>query len=145
MFYSAFIAGRKLCDKFTPVFVMQDYKGGNVVVDKINSKWTITGVFDFMEPFFGDGEMDLSRHMFCCLDIGDKKSAVSFIEGYVKAGGFRSGAGLRTPIYALLDRLIIWNFGWRHGRPWWDPSLSFRKWLGLPRLQDAFQQGGAML
>ena len=127
---------------FVPVFVMQDFKAGNTVALKTGGQWTISGVFDFMEPYFSDGEIDVSRHTYCCLGSKDPRSAVAFISAFVQAGGFRSGAGFRMPVYALLDRLIIWNFGWRHGRPWWDPDLSFRDWMDLPRLQEVFQQGG---
>ena len=132
-----------LNDQFTPTFVMQDFKAGNIVALKTGNRWEVSGVFDFMEPFFADGEMDLSRHMCCCLDSDDISSAVAFVKGYAQGDGLRSGADIRMPLYIFLDRLIIWNFGWRHGRPWWGESLSFREWVNLDRLQDAFQQGGA--
>lgn len=137
-------AREALLDGFQPVFVMQDFKAGNAVAAKDeDGQWHISGVFDFMEPYFADGEIDISRHLYCCLDSDDPDSAVAFISAFAKAGGFRPGAGLRMPIYAFLDRLIIWNFGWRHGRPWWNPELSFRDWVNLSRLQEAFQQSGA--
>ncbi len=131
-----------LSDDFEPVFVMQDFKAGNTVAQHVDGRWTISGVFDFMEPYFSDGEIDVIRHIYCCLDGNELESANAFVSSFAKAGGFRPGAGGRMPVYALLDRLIIWNFGWRHG-PWWDTTLSFRKWLNLSRLQEAFQQGGA--
>jgi hypothetical protein len=136
-------AREALSDHFKPVFVMQDFKAGNTVAQQVHGRWTISGVFDFMEPYFSDGEIDVIRHIYCCLDGDDFESANAFVASFAGVGGFRPGAGIRMPVYALLDRLIIWNFGWRHGRPWWDPAMSLRNWLGLPRIQQAFQQGGA--
>src|SRR3989339_226829 len=38
---------------FVPSFVMQDYQQSNTLADKINGKWYVVGVFDFMESYFG--------------------------------------------------------------------------------------------
>jgi hypothetical protein len=60
--------------------------------------------------------------------------ARAFVRAYV-AGARRHGQPLHPgfavsfPIYMLLDRLIIWQYGQRHG-VWWAPSLTLRQWAG---------------
>jgi len=116
---------------FQPCFVMQDYKEGNAVAERRDGIWHISGVFDYMEPYFGDGEADLSRSVAGYVDE-DPALARAFVRAYVEQAGlgnrpFRSGFADRFPIYMLLDRLIIWQFGQRHG-VWWDADLTLREW-----------------
>jgi len=125
---------------FEPVFVMQDFKGGNLVVQRTNGRWDVSGVFDFMEPFFADGEMDLCRNLCCHIESGNPQLAAAFVSAYANARPMREGCLARFPVYLLLDRIIIWNFGWRHGRPWWDQRLSFRDWIDLDTMMETFQQ-----
>jgi hygromycin-B 7''-O-kinase len=46
---------------FQPCIVMEDYKRDNVVAVRGAGGWRISGVFDLMSAYFGDGEADLSR------------------------------------------------------------------------------------
>jgi aminoglycoside phosphotransferase (APT) family kinase protein len=46
---------------FTPAFVMQDYKEDNAVVISEAGVWRVSGVFDYQDAYFGDGEADLAR------------------------------------------------------------------------------------
>lgn len=134
-----------LSDDFVPTFVMQDYREGNVVVEQRDDTWAVSGVFDFMEPFFSDGEIDICRNLCCYVeeDGGDLGRAVAFVEGYAGLRPLRPGALERFPIYLLLDRFIIWNFGQRHG-VWWEEDLSFRDWIGLETHLGAFRIGAGI-
>ncbi len=127
-------------EDFVPAFVMQDYKEGNLVVDKVDGRWTVTGVFDFMEPYLSDGEIDLCRTLCCYLEDDAAERAVAFVHSYTQQRPLRPGALERFPVYLLLDRFIIWNFGQRHG-VWWDDTLVFREWLALDKHLDAFRRG----
>src|SRR5437773_1333822 len=53
---------------FQPCFVMNDYNPGNVLVDRVHGEWRVTGLFDLMEYYFGDGEADMMRLMASYLD-----------------------------------------------------------------------------
>jgi len=116
---------------FEPCFVMQDYKEGNAVAECRDGVWHISGVFDYMEPYFGDGETDLSRQVAVYADE-DLELARTFVRAYMEQlhacnRPLRPGFAERFPIYMLLDRLIIWQFAQRHG-VWWDAGLSLREW-----------------
>src|SRR5216683_3180711 len=54
-------ASEALAEPFTPCFTMEDYKEGNVVLRQTLTGWQVSGAFDFMGCYFGDGETDLSR------------------------------------------------------------------------------------
>jgi aminoglycoside phosphotransferase (APT) family kinase protein len=118
---------------FQPCFVMQDYKEGNAVAERQDGDWRISGVFDHMEPYFGDGEADLSRSVavYAEEDVELARTFVRACVGQARACGrpLRPGFAERFVIYMLLDRLIIWQFGQRHG-VWWDEGLTLREWAG---------------
>lgn len=134
--------GRDALDvPFQPCFVMQDYKEGNAVAECSDGVWRISGVFDYMEPYFGDGEADLSRSV-AVYASDDPDLARAFVQAYVEqasANGrpLRRGFSERFPIYMLLDRLIIWQFGQRHG-VWWDASLTLRQWASRSTSVNVF-------
>ena len=100
-------------------------------MEKIGDKWHITGVFDLMEAYFGDGEADLSRTL-ATYGIGTKRSeerAYAFLQAYfdgqeetVVRPGFRD----RFAVYMLMDRMIIWSYGRKLG--WFDGVCDFRTW-----------------
>jgi hypothetical protein len=114
---------------FTPTFVMHDYQESNMVVDKINGKWKVTGVFDLMENYFGDGESDLPR-MFIAYAEEDINLAYIFLNSYLSEHKVRPGFEKRFPIYMLIDRLIVWEWAQRNGECWWDSKFTFRDWCG---------------
>ena len=123
--------GWALAVPFEPCFVMQDYKEGNAVAQCTEGVWRISGVFDYMEPYFGDGEADLPRQVAVYADE-DPAYARAFVEAYseeMRACGrpLRPGFAERFRLYMLLDRLIIWQFAQRHG-VWWDPELTLQAW-----------------
>ena len=118
---------------FQPCFVMQDYKEGNAAAERKDGVWHISGVFDYMEAYFGDGEADLSRSVAAYADE-DVELARTFVSAYMEQArvcnrSLRSDFAKRFPIYMLLDRLIIWQFAQRHGM-WWDANLTLRDWAG---------------
>jgi fructosamine-3-kinase len=120
-------AGREALDvPLQPCFVIQDYKEGNAVAECKDGVWRISGVFDYMEPYFGDGEVDLSRSVAGYADK-DPELAREFVQAYARSSPPRQGCAERFPVYMLLDRLIIWQFAQRHG-VWWDADLTLREW-----------------
>ena len=125
---------RKALDvPFQPGFVMQDFKEGNAVAECADGVWRISGVLDYIEAYFGDGEQDLSRAVGDYADR-DPELARAFVQAYARrmrelGRSLRPGFAERFPVYMLLDRLIIWGFAQRHG-VWWDERLTLREWAG---------------
>jgi len=112
---------------FIPTFVMHDYQESNVLVDKINGVWQITGVVDLMENYFGDGESDLSR-LFADYYGESSKLAHSFLNGYLNKTTVRPGFIKRWPIYMIWDRLVVWSWAKENNNIWWNKNLSFKAW-----------------
>lgn len=98
-----------LCEPFTPCLVMEDYKEGNAVLRRAGDDWEVSGVFDFMGCYFGDGEADLSRTMCEYFDESPELAAL-FARTYLDLRPPRPGFSARFPIYMLLDRIIIWAY-----------------------------------
>jgi hygromycin-B 7''-O-kinase len=117
-----------LGEPFEPRFVMHDYGEHNVTFEQTHRLWCVSGVFDLMEAFFGDREMDLSRQTAFYLKE-DPELARMFLRTYLRLLPARPGFPERFPAYMLLDRLVVWEYAQRPKRePWWDPGLTLRQW-----------------
>jgi hygromycin-B 7''-O-kinase len=112
---------------FTPCFTMEDYKEGNVVVSRTAGEWRVSGAFDFMGCYFGDGETDLSR---ITAEYFDQKPELAreFLATYLRLRAPRSGFGERFSLYMLLDRLIIWEYVQRHEAEAASKMGTLRDW-----------------
>ena len=117
-----------LLDNFQPCFVMNDYNPGNVVVKKVNGEWIISGLFDLMEYYFGDGDADLVRLIAIFLD-NYKNIALdlikAFIEGYFSKEIMGSKIIEKYKLFMLRDRLIVWEYGIRPDVAWFNKESSF--------------------
>jgi hygromycin-B 7''-O-kinase len=114
---------------FQPCFVMNDYNPGNLLVDRVRDEWRVTGLFDLMEYYFGDGEADLMRMIACYLDQGqphDAQLAHAFGAAYLERRPARAGFAERYALFMLRDRLIAWEYGTRPGQNWFPAGWSFR-------------------
>ncbi len=128
---------RSSCDAlgepFEPRFVMHDYGEHNVTFEQTDELWRVGGVFDLMEAFFGDSEMDLSRQTAFYLEE-DPELARMFLRTYLGLLPARPGFPERFPAYMLLDRLVVWEYAQRpQEEPWWDPELTLREWGAVYR------------
>jgi len=125
---------------FTPCFTMEDYKEGNVVLSLARTGWQVSGAFDFMGCYFGDGETDLSRTSAEYFDQ-DPELAREFLATYLRLRAPRDGFRERFSLYMLLDRLIIWEYIQRHEvevasklgclRDWTERSTRIAETLGI--------------
>lgn len=120
-------AENELNDEFEPCMVMEDYKEGNLVVTQQDERWQVSGLFDLMEAYFGDGEADLSRPIAEYLNE-DPELSRAFFSGYRSKKALRPGFAKRFPVYMLLDRALLWNFFLRNNMRWWDEHWTFRDW-----------------
>lgn len=116
-----------LKEDFQPCFVMEDYKHGNMVVARKAGTWCVSGLFDLMEGYFGDGEADLSRMAATYIE-DDPQLAQEFLSAYARKRPPRPGFAERFPLYMLLDRLIIWSFFQRNELIQWNEQWTFREW-----------------
>jgi len=116
-----------LNDEFVPCLLMEDYKEGNLVVSQVRdeTEWHVSGVFDLMTAYFGDGEADLARQ-FAEYLYEDITLAHEFLNAYQYRKALRPGFKQRFPIYMLLDRSILWAFFQSHQMCFWDEAWTFR-------------------
>jgi len=117
-----------LGESFEPSFVMHDYGEHNVTFEQTDGLWRVSGVFDLMESFFGDREMDLSRQTAFYLEESTDLAHM-FLRTYLRLLPARPGFQERFPAYMLLDRLVVWEYAQRpQQEPWWDLGLTLREW-----------------
>lgn len=116
---------------FAPVLVHHDYKDENVVVRAFGGVWKVTGVFDFAEAFFGDGEVDLVRQIAAYVDRGEDDLAKSFLAGFQQESRLRPGALARLGVYLIHDRLTLWDYFHQPENvgKWWYGDTRVREWL----------------
>jgi hygromycin-B 7''-O-kinase len=118
-----------LAHPFQPCFVMNDYNPGNVLVARVNGSWQVSGLFDLMEYYFGDGEADLMRLIAIYLEQAKPRGlqlAHAFASTYLNQKPPREGFRERYALYMLRDRLIVWEYGTRPENNWFAPGQSFR-------------------
>jgi aminoglycoside phosphotransferase (APT) family kinase protein len=120
---------KRFIDDFTPCFYMQDYKPGNMVVDKVAGKWQVTGLFDLMEASFGHPEADLSRMFAFYIEKRRENLAYAFINSYLEDNIDLNSFIKRFPLFMLHDRSIKWEWVQRTDNAWWDTSWTFREWV----------------
>ena len=111
---------------FTPTFVNRDFHELNSVVEHAGGLWTITGVFDFGEAHFGDGEFDLVRAASYYHDV-HPALADAFLDAYADSGALRAGHEDRFRLYMLFDCLQLWRF-YSRAEPSAIEGNSFRDW-----------------
>jgi aminoglycoside phosphotransferase (APT) family kinase protein len=118
---------KRFIDDFTPCFYMQDYKPGNMVVDKVAGKWQVTGLFDLMEASFGHPEADISRMFAVYIEKRRENLAYAFINSYLENDADLNSFVKRFSLFMLHDRSIIWEWVQRTDNAWWDKSWTFRE------------------
>jgi fructosamine-3-kinase len=108
--------------------VLRDFKEANMVAQKQQGVWQISGLFDLMEAHFGDGESDLVRqvgHYLRTTPIYADEFVREYLRHRPSAPGFRE----RQQLYILYDSLIIWAYFQRveGGLPE-NKALSLEEW-----------------
>lgn len=112
-----------LREPFTPRLVHHDYKPNNVLCER-GVRWTVRGVVDLAEGYFGDPEEDLVRCIGALAEV-QLGCVRPFVAAYGKRRPFRPGYRERYRIYQLIDRLVLWEYGQRNGL-WFPPEQRFR-------------------
>jgi hypothetical protein len=113
----------KLC------IVLGDYGEHNFVVLQTDGKWQISGLFDLMTAYFGDGQPDLPLQVTVYLD--ENKPLVDvFVNEYLRLKPMRPGFVEHQQLYKLDLKMIFWRY-WQmlqNGIPGEKESLSFEPW-----------------
>lgn len=112
---------------FQPTFVHHDYGEHNVVVEHGEKGWRVSGVFDLMEGYVGDGEEDFARSVALDTDRHGLEAAHAFVQAYRERHPLRPGYEDRFRLYMLADRLAIWAFDLRNDIGL-DKKLTFREY-----------------
>ena len=109
--------------------VLRDFKEANLVAQKQQGEWQISGVFDLMEAHFGDGDSDLVRQVGHYLRRAAPMYAGEFIREYLQLRPVAPGFIEWQQLYMLYDSLIIWSYFQRAegGLPE-NKALSLEEW-----------------
>jgi hygromycin-B 7''-O-kinase len=114
---------------FEPCYVHHDYREANTVITRENNGWVVSGIFDLMEGYFGDGDADLVRQIENWLEHGENpKIATEFVRSYQELTPLRPGFRERLQLYMLNDTLLIWEYFHRPGQAWHSKPGDFRSW-----------------
>lgn len=115
---------------FRPCVVHADFGEHNVVLERSEGGWRVSGVFDWMTAHVGDSAADLSMSVTMYLDR-DVALADGFVQAYLEHGPAPPGFVELQRLYMLSLKLSIWEYWQREkGRLPEDESgaLSFEQW-----------------
>ncbi len=119
-------AADALAVPFQAALVHTDYHEGNVVVARDGEGWRVSGIFDLMDPYMGDGESDLPRS-YAAFHLKDPRASAVFLGAYLALRPPRDGFAARFRLYMLRDRLVFWEYGQRN-KLWFRPGMRLRDW-----------------
>ncbi|MDO8800877.1 phosphotransferase family protein [Phenylobacterium sp.] len=110
------------------VYLHNDFSLNNVLAERRDGAWAITGVVDLMTSTFGGGEADLCRQAANYLDQ-DPALTAALIGAYRGAGGGGLDAQSRAPLYVVYERLLLWEYFTRPPqRADWTAGKTFSGW-----------------
>lgn len=110
------------------VYLHNDFSLNNLLAERAEDGWILTGVVDLMTSCFGGGEADLCRQAANSL-TQDRALAEALIGAYRAAGGGGPNAQARAPLYVVYERLLLWEYFTRpEHRAAWTTGLTFRGW-----------------
>jgi aminoglycoside phosphotransferase (APT) family kinase protein len=110
------------------VYLHNDFSLNNLLADRRDGDWTITGVVDLMTSTFGGGEADLCRQAANYLGQ-DPALTAALIGAYRGAGGGGLDAQPRAPLYVVYERLLLWEYFTRPPqRADWTAGKTFSGW-----------------
>ncbi len=88
----------------SPVLCHNDYHEGNIMINKINNLWKITGIFDVENMLSGDALLDISKTFYYSIKKDNNKKK-GFMNGY---GSVPNDFEKRLKLYRLYHALEIW-------------------------------------
>ncbi|CAN5729989.1 hypothetical protein BH11PSE1_BH11PSE1_14220 [soil metagenome] len=110
------------------VYLHNDFSLNNILAERRDGAWAITGVVDLMTSTFGGGEADLCRQAANYL-TQDPALTVALIGAYRGAGCGGPDARSRAPLYVVYERLLLWEYFTRPPqRADWTVGKTFSGW-----------------
>ncbi|MBP6545984.1 MAG: phosphotransferase [Phenylobacterium sp.] len=110
------------------VYLHNDFSLNNILADRRDGGWAITGVVDLMTSAFGGGEADLCRQAANYL-TQDPALTEALIGAYRGAGGGGPEARALSPLYVAYERLLLWEYFTRPPqRADWTLGKTFSGW-----------------
>lgn len=110
------------------VYLHNDFSLNNILVERRDGGWAITGVVDLMTSTLGGGEADLCRQAANYLDQ-DPALTRALIGAYRGAGGGGPDAQSFAPLYVVYERLLLWEYFTRPPqRADWTAGKTFSVW-----------------
>ena len=117
---------------FQPCVVHSDFGEHNVVLERSEDGWRVSGVFDWMTAHIGDGAADLSVSAMMYLNR-DGALADGFVQAYLEHKPVPPGFVELQRLYMLSLMLSMWEYWQREkGRVPEDETgvMSFEQWAG---------------
>ncbi|MFS0780583.1 phosphotransferase family protein [Bacillus sp. 1P06AnD] len=112
----------------SPTFVMGDFKPGNFLVAR-DTRWKISGVFDFTNAYFADPLSDLAKMAIHYWDHQKGDEAAHFIQLYTRNNAIKENERIRLHIHLLHQRVLDWGCAHAIGAVTWEKQLSFSDWM----------------
>jgi hygromycin-B 7''-O-kinase len=114
-------------------YVHHDYKPTNLSFSRDTAgRVEVVGVFDLNEGYAADPLEDLPRTLSQLAASRGAAVAARFLRTYGAAAG-RDLSPSRVLAYTAFDLLVIWEFGIRPERSWFEQGVTFADWAE-PRL-----------
>jgi aminoglycoside phosphotransferase (APT) family kinase protein len=114
---------------FQPVVVHLDFGFHNVLFEKQDDSWRLTGVIDWMTAESGHPESDLARPLATFRQYRIP-GLDNFLAAYREAQPELPGFQQRFPVFMLWERLLIWEY--------WQRNKGFKESLGLRQWTEPY-------
>ena len=97
---------------------------GNVCMAQRDTRWSVTGVFDFENARIGDPEEDLVGHLWWAQHGGRPEASAPFLRRYHE----ERPVSERVYPYLVASLLDNWEYGRRNQEPWYGSNRTFGEW-----------------
>ena len=112
---------------FTSTYVMGDLNISNLTAEKTGEEWKITGVFDLVQSYFGNGEEDLIELAFY---LNRPELVRAYFAAYRRSRKTPPGFEERMQVYVLASRLKSWQWLTHIESPHLPKEGGLREWVG---------------
>jgi aminoglycoside phosphotransferase (APT) family kinase protein len=113
---------------FRPVICHADFHNANLALERIDGRWSVTGIIDLTSCHIGHPESDLARQWRMYAGW-NPEFASAFLDGYRSRQPLERGWQTRLRFFVMYDCLKYWGFGKRRGDATWDPEWLFTDYL----------------
>ncbi|MGM7682116.1 phosphotransferase family protein [Cytobacillus sp. Hm23] len=109
-------------------FVMGDFKPENFLLQTNDRGWSISGLFDFTNSYFGDPISDLIKMLIRYIDNGEQEIARHLLSVYLHNIEEKESYQQRIKVHMLQQNVLDWGCAKAMGMVTWKHDLSFSNW-----------------